>query len=372
MSFRYHDDARHLLEELIKQPEQFIFGAHKAIFNTVLALVTPVPRDCEAGKEYAQAHVYLLDKPGVGKTAILVHLSTAIKARLGQKIEGRSDLMPSDFIGRENVDRITGVRTVLKGPIHSNICFFDEINRATSKSQSPFLGAMEGGHVIMNVTNLETGRIEAKPFPLYPISDDPSETRMFFIVMATANPIELEGTYPLSEAQKERFTYSFKIGLPSRTAEMMIRAKNVMRNKVKVVMDLATLLEISDLVKNIELSPQAHEYMMRLIENSRPYSQDMEDYGELRDRHATTGLVEFVNEYVANGCSPRRDLHMEAAAKAWAFMRGEDNVATVDDIKAIAPITMQHVILLQPRSLGDDITTRKVVDRILVETEAVT
>lgn len=372
MSFRDHDEARYLLRELIKQPEKFIFGAHKAIFNTVLALITPVPRDCTTGKEYAQAHVYLLDKPGVGKTAILVHLSTAIKARLGQKIEGRSDLMPSDFIGKENVDRITGARTVLRGPIHSNICFFDEINRATSKSQSPFLGAMEGGHVIMNVTNMETGRVEAKPFPLYPISDNPDEIRMFFIVMATANPIELEGTYPLSEAQKERFTYSFKIGLPTREAEMKIRAKNVIKERVEVVMDLATLLEISNLVKNIELSPQAHEYMMRLIENSRPYSQDIEDYGEMRKRRATSGLTEFINEYVASGCSPRRDYHMEAAAKAWAFMRGDNSVATVDDVKSIALITMQHVILLQPRSRGDNITTKKVVERILAETETVT
>ncbi|MDP3792960.1 MAG: MoxR family ATPase [bacterium] len=360
-------EANKLLDILEQQPNKFVFGAKKPIFNCVLSMITPVARDGDFGKEYAQAHIYLLDLPGRGKTAILKHLSSGTKSKLG-RIDGRSDTLPFDLTGYEYYDRFTGTRTLLKGPQHSNIFFFDEITRTPPKGQSTMLGGMEGGHIIMNVTNLETGRLEAKSFPLYPISDDPDEKRMFHQCLATANPIEFEGTYSLSEAQKERFTYGIRVGLPDRESEMRIRPWNVINEKVEVVMDLGTLLDIQDMVKQIRLSSEAEEYVMRLIDNSRPYSQDLEDYGKKRLRYAKAGLVECVNGYVASGCSPRRNYHMVAAAQAFAFRRGEFRIATVDDVKAIAAITMEHVILLQPRSLGDNITTRKVVQKIIDET----
>lgn len=361
------DEGRMLLKEVEKQPNEFVFGAKRPIFNCVLASATPVARDGDFSKEYAQAHVYLLDLPGRGKTAILKYISAAIKAKLG-RVDGRADTLPSDLTGYEHVDRVTGARTLLRGPLHSNIFFFDEINRTPPKGQSPMLGAMEGGYVIMNVTNLKTGELEAKRFPLYPISDNPNEKRTFFICLATANPIEFEGTYPLSEAQKERFTYGIRIGLPDRESEMKIRPWNVVGKKAEVVMDLATLLDIQDMVKQIRLSKAADEYIMRLIENSRPYSQDLEEWGKVMPRKATSGLVDFVNRYIMSGCSPRRNYHIVAAAQAFAFMRGENEIATVDDVRAIASITMEHVILLKPRAEGDGVTARKVVQKIIDET----
>lgn len=361
------DEGRKLLKEVEKQPNKVVFGVEKAIFNCVLALATPVARDGNLGKEYAQAHTYLLDLPGRGKTAVLKYLSAAIRAKLG-RIDGRADTLPSDLTGYEHVDRVTGIRTLLKGPLHSNIFFDDEINRTPPKGQSPMLGGMEGGYVIMYVTNLKTGELEAKSFPLYPISSDPNEKRMFFICLATANPIEFEGTYPLSEAQKERFTYGIRMGLPDRESEMKIRPWNVAGQKVEVIMDLAALLDIQDMVKQIRLSKAADEYIMRLIENSRPYSQDLEEWGKVKPRKATARLVDFINRYVVSGCSPRRNYHMVAAAQAFAFMRGENETATVDDVGAIASITMEHVILLQPRAEGETVTTRKVVQKIIDET----
>ena len=362
--------GRRLMERVEEQPNKFIFGARPAISNCVLALVTPIPRDGKRGKEFACAHVYLLDKPGRGKTATFNFLSAAIGAR-HSRIDGRPDTMPSDIAGYEDVDRFSGIRTLFRGPIHSNIFFMDEINRTPSKGQAILLGAMEGGHVIMIKTDMETKRKEAIAYPLYPISDDPQEQRMYFIVFATANPLEFEGTYPLSEAQKERFTYSFRMGLPDRESEKRIRSKNLVGKVVEEVMDLATLLNIQDMVKEVELSAQADEYIQRIIENSRPYSQDEEDYGHLIKRCASQSLVTFINDYVSNGCSPRRDLHMEAAAKAYRFRYGtnESRVATVDDVKAILPLTMEHVLLLQPKSLGDNVTAKKVIQRLMEETE---
>lgn len=359
------EEARHLLRRLEEQPNKFVFGIKRAISNTILALATKVARDSKSGKEWAQAHVYLLDKPGRGKTAVLIYLSQAIKAKIG-RIDGRPDMMPSDITGRE--ERFTGVPTLFEGPLHSNIFFFDEINRTPPKGQAIMLGAMEGGYVIMMVTDPETKRLEAKAFPLYPISEDPYEKQLFFIVFATANPIEFEGTYPLSEAQKERFTYSFRMGRPNREDEKRVRSKNVMGKRVDVVMDMKTMLDIQEMAQQIELSEGADELIMRYIENSIPYSQDLEDWDRQRKRYATSELVDFIKRYVLNGCSVRRNYHMEAAAKAWAFLRGENRIATVDDVKAIASLTMEHVILLDPRSEGDNVTARVVVDKIVNET----
>lgn len=367
MSFNSTKDARDLLGLLMDQPKKFLYGVDQAIFNSVMAMITPIPRDGDSEKEWAQAHVYLLDLPGRGKSALLKSLTSAVKAKMG-RIDGRIDMMPSDLVGREDVDRFTGIRTLLKGPIHSNVFFFDEINRTPAKGQGILLGAMEGGYVVMNVTDLENKRIDSRMFPLYPISEKADEKENYFIVMATANPIELVGTNELSEAQKERFTYSLRTGLPKRVYEMLIRSENVMGKKIEQVMDLKTLLEISDLVKKVTLSAQAHEYIQRLIENSRPISQDLEEEDGYRPRKATSDLIQFVDRYVASGCSPRRNYHMQAAAKAWAFMNGDDNVATADDVRSIASITMEHVLLLQPRSLGDNITARTVVKKIIEQT----
>lgn len=360
-----YEEARHLLKKLEEQLNQFVFGIPRTSSNAVLSISTKLPRDSKSGKEWAQAHVYVLDKPGRGKTAMLIYLSHALKAKIG-KIDGRPDMMPNDITGRE--ERFTGVPTLFKGPLHSNIFFFDEINRTPPKGQAVMLGAMEGGYVIMMVTDPKTKRLEAKSFPLYPISENPDEKELFFTVFATANPIEFEGTYPLSEAQKERFTYSFKMGRPNREDEKRVRSKNVMGKKVEEVTDLRTMLNIQEMAQQIELSEDGDELIMRYIENSLPYSQDLEDWDRPRHRHATPGLVEFIDRYVINGCSVRRNFHMEAAAKAWAFLRGENRVATADDVKAIAPLTMEHVILLNPRSEGDNVTSKKVVEKIINET----
>jgi len=370
------NEARRLIRALKAQPEKFLFGLNKAIFNAVLALVTPIAKDGPMGKEWAQAHTLVSDVPGTGKTALFNYLSAGLNAKLG-RVDGRPDLMPSDFTGREERDKFSGIRTLLKGPLFSNILFADEINRTPPKSQAPMLGAMEGGHVIMNVTNEKEGLIESKSFPLYPIPDDPK--RMFFIVFATMNPIEFEGTYPLSEAQLERCTFRWGMGFPTKEEEMKIRFENVVGKKIEVVMNLGELLDIQEMAKKIRLSDDANELIMRYLQNSRTHAQDERVFGKIQKRFASKGLVDFINQYVTSGCSPRRNFHMQGASLGYRLLRlllsddrpieNIDNiVVTVDDVKAIAPLTMEHVILLEPRSLGDDVTTKKVVRRIIEET----
>lgn len=371
------NEARRLIRALKAQPEKFLFGLNQAIFNAVLALVTPIAKDGPMGKDWAQAHTLVSDVPGTGKTAMFNYLASAMRAKLG-RVDGRPDLMPSDFTGREEKDKFSGIRTLLKGPLFSNIFFADEINRTPPKSQAPMLGAMEGGHVYLNITNEREGLIESKAFPLYPVPDDP--TRMFFIVFATMNPIEFEGTYPLSEAQMERFTYRFVMGAPSREEEKMIRFENVIGKKVEVVMNPGDLLDVQEMAKKIKLTDEANELVMRYLQNSRTHVQDEREFGKVQKRFvASKGLTDFIDQYVESGCSRRRNYHMQGAVLGYRLMRlffndnkpieNLDNVvATVDDVKAIAPLTMEHVILLQPRSLGDDVTTKKVVRKIIEET----
>lgn len=370
------NEARKLIRRTKEQPELFLFGMKPAIRNAVLALMTPLAKDGPKSKEWAQAHTLVSDVPGTGKTAKFNYLAAALQAKLG-RIDGRPDLMPSDFTGMEMRDKFTGIRTLLKGPLFSNIFFGDEINRTPPKSQAPMLGAMEGGHVIINITNEKEGLIEPTSFPLYPIPGDP--TRMFFIVFATMNPIEFEGTYPLSEAQLERFTYRYGMGAPSRKEEKMIRFENVVGKKVEEVMDLGTLLDIQEMAKNIRLTDDASELIMRYLQNSRTHAQDEREFDGHQKRFAPKELINFVNQYVTSGCSRRRNFHMQGAALGHRLLRlflDDDKpienmdkiVATVDDVKAIAPLTMEHVILLEPRSLGDDVTTKKVVRRIIDET----
>jgi len=199
---------------------------------------------------------------------------------------------------------------------------------------------------------------------------------MFFIVFATMNPIEFEGTYPLSEAQMERCTYRWGMGFPSKKEEKMIRFENVVGKKIEVVMGLDDLLDIQEMAKNIRLTDEASELIERYLQNSRTYAQDLRVFGKVQERFAPKSLTDFINQYVTSGCSPRRNFHMQGAALGHRLLRlflGDDKlienmdniVATVDDVKAIAPLTMEHVILLEPKSLGDDVTTKKVVRRII-------
>lgn len=372
------NESRPLVRKAVAQPAKVLFGAERATFCTYLALFTPLLRDSKKRKGWSCAHTIVKDLPGTGKTALFNYVSDSLSAKLG-RVDGRPDLLPTDFTGKEDRDKFTGIRTVLRGPLFSHILFADEINRTPPKSQAPFLGAMEGGHVILNVTDEKKGVIEPTAFELFPIPNDP-KGRNFFIVFATMNPIEFEGTYPLSEAQMERFTYSLGMGAPTREQEMMIRFENVMHQEIEVVMDLGNVLDIQDMVKSIRLSKQADELIMRYIENSWPPSKDKYRFGGPRKRFATNSdMTKFTEEYVTSGLSRRRNYHMQMAALTHRLMRlllYEDKeivtldnvVAEVDDVKAIAPLTMEHVILAQPKALNEGIMAEDIVREIVSKT----
>lgn len=374
MSFIKPQEARELMRRVAAQPKIFIFGVDRAVDNSVLAMFTKVPRDDRGTKSFGQAHVYLNDIPGVGKTGLMTHLACAIGAKYS-RINGRSDQMPFDIVGGPILDRASGRYLMVLGPIHTNIFLFDEINRTPPKGQGVLLSALEEGFVSLNVFNVAQARMDAQPFSLYPISDKPDEKRMYFWTMATANPIESEGTYPLSEAEKERFTFSFRMGIPPREEEKKIRLDSVYRPhaplRVEKVMDLEDVLDISQMiVETVPMTESASEYRLRLIENSRPFRPDLNEKRRKKS-FATPELIKFIDEFVEIGNSPRRNFHIEAAARTYAFWSGHERV-TVDDVKAVAPLTMAHTILLRPIARASNITSPKVVGKLIAETQVPT
>ncbi|PIR88876.1 MAG: hypothetical protein COU07_04075, partial [Candidatus Harrisonbacteria bacterium CG10_big_fil_rev_8_21_14_0_10_40_38] len=142
------NEARILMRRALAQPAKVLFGAERAAFCTYLAIYTPLLRDHKRRKGWSCAHTIVEDLPGTGKTALFNYVSDSLMAKLG-RVDGRPDTLPFDLTGKEDRDKFTGIRTVLRGPLFSNIFFADEIDRTPPKSQAPMLGAMEGAHVIL-------------------------------------------------------------------------------------------------------------------------------------------------------------------------------------------------------------------------------
>lgn len=374
MSVRDPEEGRALMKRVMEQPKKVLFGVDSAIFWSTLAVFTLVPRDGDKGKEEAQAHIYINDVPGTGKTALIRALAAAIDAK-SFIFPGRADCLPSDITGGQILNKITGRYFLFKGPIFCNMFLFDEINRAAPKAQAPMLGALEGGFVVINVADPALGIVEAKKFSLYPISDAPDETRIFFMALATANPIESEGTFTLSEAQRERFTFSFRIGYPPREEEKKIRAKVVRGVTIEKVINLGEVLDIAYMILDTVKTPlSVDEYIQRLMENSRPHgvyqdSANGQAYASSR-QYADQELNKFIDEYIKMGLSPRRNFHLEAAARTYAFYHGR-NVVTVDDVKAVAPVTLPHPFLLHPWAKTSGVTIYEVVRRLVEWTQIV-
>lgn len=364
--------ARKKIAEIEKQTKKWLFGIDPAIEKMLMCLFTLIPYTSQGKKELGQAHVLLLDLPGVGKTDLMRSLSFAIGAK-SARIDGSPELEKSQVFGCEIYNGTLGMFFLDKGPIFSHIILFDEINRTHPKAQSSFLEAMEERIALLRVTDNERMISTMKDFPLFPISDDPNEKRLFFWVVATGNPIEQEGTYPVPEAQLDRFTAAFSIGFPPREYEKQIRARNVLEDKsgkpkeIQQVLSLEEALQISRLIldcvnvpgKECDGAGRVDEYSMRLIENSRP--------GFMARKYASDELREYVDETLVLGASPRTNLHFEALARTKAFFAGRYHITT-DDIKYVAPLVMGHRIKIAP-GLSMKIKPAEAIQMIIDHTE---
>ncbi len=283
----------------------------------------------------ANGHVLIEGVPGLAKTLIISSLAAVFDAQFS-RIQFTPDLLPADITGTLIYNQKSGEFTTKKGPIFANFILADEINRAPSKVQSALLEAMQERQVTLG------DKTEALPSP--------------FFVMATQNPIEQEGTYPLPEAQVDRFMMKLMIKYPSFDderviLERMVEEKPMVLNKVLSPKDIVTMREVINLV---HMEEKLKDYILHLVQATR----HPERYPRLSN---LKGLIEF-------GASPRASIYLARAAKAYAYLSGRAYVIP-DDVKAIGRDVLRHRIILSYEAEAEELNSETIINRILDEIE---
>ncbi|MCP5541687.1 MAG: AAA family ATPase [Akkermansiaceae bacterium] len=278
----------------------------------------------------ARGHLLLEGLPGLGKTELVKGLSKALRLQT-KRIQFTPDLLPGDITGNPVLQETDSGRAFVfqPGPLFANLVLADEINRASPKTQSALLEAMQERRVTV------LGETHELPKP--------------FFVLATQNPIELEGTYPLPEAQLDRFLFKLEVTRNDvRTLEKIVSGRELgVEPRLDPVMDAATLEGIMDCVREIYLPDVVANYIARLV--------DATHTGQSR----TAEAIKF-------GASPRAALSLAAAARARALIAGRIN-ASFEDVKAVAVPVLQHRIILEYNARIDGRTNRQIVDDLLAE-----
>jgi MoxR-like ATPase len=280
-------------------------------------------------------HVLLEGVPGLAKTLTVRTLAETISTTF-QRIQFTPDLLPADVLGTQVFDQSRGTFSIKRGPIFANIVLADEINRAPAKVQAALLEAMQEKQVTLG----------GETFPLV----EP------FLVLATQNPIEHEGTYPLPEAQVDRFMLKLRVGYPSREEE-----KEIMRRMaggepipVQAVATPDAIMEARRHIAELYMDERIVDYIVDLVLATRAPGE-----AGLRE---LVPLVEF-------GASPRATIALAQASRAHAFLRGR-NYVTPDDVKAIAPDVLRHRVLTTYEAEAEEVTSDDIVQKILATVEA--
>ncbi len=302
-------DVYALATRIIENIERVIIGKRQAVRLTVIGLL-------------CQGHLLIEDVPGVGKTMLAKALARSIGCRFS-RIQFTPDMLPSDVTGVSVYNQHTRQFEFRPGPIMAQIVLADEINRATPKTQSALLEAMEERQVT----------VDGITHPL----EEP------FLVLATQNPIEYEGTFPLPEAQLDRFLLRISLGYPSPDHEAAILDSQQFRHPIEKLEQVATtdeLLQAQDMVKRVYVSPEVKWYIVDVVSYTR--------------RHPDVYL----------GASPRGSLALYRTAQALAAITGRDFV-TPDDVKMLAESVLAHRIIVGPTARLKEISPRSIIREIV-------
>ena len=314
-------DSR-LVQDVSRQVARRVVGQEYMVERLLISLLTG-------------GHVLLEGVPGLAKTLTVRTLAETIDTSF-QRIQFTPDLLPADVVGTQIYDQSSGNFLVKKGPIFANIILADEINRAPAKVQAALLEAMQEKQVTIGGTTY--------------VLEEP------FLVLATQNPIEQEGTYPLPEAQVDRFMLKLRVGYPTRDEEKEIMRR--MASGIPIAVDkVATPVAIMDARRRIAemyMDDRIVDYIVDIVHATR----DPKQYG-LED---LVPLVEF-------GASPRATISLAQAGRAHAFLRGRSFV-TPDDIKAIGPDVLRHRVLTTYEAEAEEVTSDEIVKRILAQIES--
>ncbi|MEB3198184.1 MAG: AAA family ATPase [Candidatus Sericytochromatia bacterium] len=305
------------INDVLAEVRQVIVGQNALLDRLMIALL-------------ADGHILLEGVPGLAKTLSINTLAEVLQARFS-RVQFTPDLLPADLIGTSIYDARHASFTTRRGPIFANLVLADEINRAPAKVQSALLEAMQERQV--------TIAGESLPLP-HP-----------FLVLATQNPIEQEGTYPLPEAQLDRFMLKVRVGYPTKSEELDIidRMTGGQRPSVRKLTSLELIGEARRLVADIHVADKIKQYIVELVFASR--------------QPADHGLAELA-PLIAFGAGPRASIFLTLAAKAHAFLKRRAYVLP-EDVKAIAPDVLRHRLLLSYEAEADDVTVDEVVRTLL-------
>ena len=287
---------------------------------------------------FTRGHALLVGVPGLAKTLLVSTIAETLSLDFN-RIQFTPDLMPSDITGTEVIEenRTTGQRELrfVRGPVFANVILADEINRTPPKTQAALLEAMQEHHVTAG------GTTHALPEP--------------FFVLATQNPIEQEGTYPLPEAQLDRFMFMIRVAYPGSDEELEIVRRTTTRSRVQVepVLDAERVLQIQDLVRDVPIADHVIRYALSLVRATRPPA-----------RGATDMRPDFMRQYLQWGAGPRASQNLVLAAKARAILDSRPSV-TPDDIRAVAPPVLRHRLILNFNAEADQVSADDLIDRLL-------
>lgn len=312
----YHESA--VIERLFSETSKVIIGQQYMLERLLIGLL-------------AQGHILLEGLPGLAKTLAINTLSKAIDAQF-HRIQFTPDLLPADIVGTMIFNPTKNDFTVRKGPIFANFILADEINRAPAKVQSALLEAMQERQVTIGS---ETFKLQEP-----------------FLVLATQNPIEQEGTYPLPEAQSDRFMLKAKISYPEMEDErliMRLNMGNVANIKIQPVATTADILQARKTVREVYMDEKIEKYILDIVFATRePLKYGLKDLPNL----------------IAYGGSPRASINLALAAKAYAYLKRRGFVIP-EDVRAICKDVMRHRIGLTYEAQAENISSEDVVDMIL-------
>ena len=310
-------------DSMLGEIRKVIVGQDRVIEEVLIAL-------------FARGHCLLVGVPGLAKTLLISTLAEILDLDFN-RIQFTPDLMPSDITGTDILqeDAATGRRTFqfLKGPIFTNILLADEINRTPPKTQAALLQSMQEYKVTAGRSTYSL--------------DLP------FFVLATQNPIEQEGTYPLPEAQLDRFMLNIEIGYPGFDDEVQIVMQTTSTGKPspKKIMDGAAIMHYQELVRKVPVSPFVVSYAVALAQRSRPRSAE---------------ALPYVKEYVEWGAGPRASQYLILGAKARTMLQGRYAVS-IEDIQALAPSVLRHRITPNFKAQGEGLSSLDIIDKLLTD-----
>lgn len=309
------------VDEILREVSTVIVGQKYMVERLLIGLLS-------------NGHVLLEGVPGLAKTMAVKTLSSTIQTKF-QRIQFTPDLLPADLIGTLIYDQRNGDFTTKKGPIFANLILADEINRSPAKVQSALLEAMMERQVT----------IGENTFPL----DDP------FLVLATQNPIEQEGTYPLPEAQVDRFMLKIVIGYPNKDEELEIMRRMAGKPvpEVRPVVKPADIVAARSVVNEVYMDEKIERYIVDIVFATR----QPKDYG-----------LENLAQLIAFGASPRASIYLHQAAKAHAFLRRRGYVIP-EDVRAIAMDVLRHRIIITYEAEAEEKTSEDVVREVLNKIE---